>query len=126
MIAGATSQFSIWRISEVAGDDVVGGALITGTPLHTRIRGRIESIKPTQLLLEQGLEYSRLWNVAIQPSSLDVRERDELEITHPADHLFFGERFRILAIEYTGMRPTDSRNFLQLTVRHVDFARSLQ
>jgi len=126
MIAGATSQFSIWRISEVVGDDVVGGALITGTPLHTRVRGRIESLKPTQLLLEQGLEYQRLWKVAIQPSTLDVRERDELEITHPAAHRFFGERFRILAIEHSGMHPGDPRNFLQLTVRHVDFARSLQ
>jgi len=110
----------------MAGDDVVGGALITGTPLHIRIRGRIESLRPTQLLLEQGLEYQRLWSVALRPASLDVRERDELEITHPTTHLFFGERFRIMAIEHSGMHPKDSRDFLKLTVRHVDFARSLQ
>lgn len=126
MVAGATTQFTIWRMMEMAGDDAVGGAIVSGTPVHTRIKGRMEALRPTQLLLEQGLEYKKLWDVVIRPASLNVRERDELEITHPPSHKFFGERFRIMSIEETGIHPKDSRNHLKLTIRHVEFARSLQ
>lgn len=126
MVAGATTRFTIWRIMEMAGDDEVGGAIVSGTPVHTRVRGRMESLRPTQLILEQGLEFVKLWDVVIRPASLNIRERDELEITHPPSHSYFGERFRVLSIERTGMHPKDSRNHLKLNVRHVDFARSLQ
>lgn len=126
MTLGLNCRFSIWRIAEVLGDDEVGGAIITGTPLYTNIHGRLESVKPTQLLLEQGMEFERLWDVMIRPYSLNVRERDELELTSPTSHKFYGDRFRIVQMDFAGMHPKDGRAFLQMRARHIDFARRLQ
>lgn len=125
MTLGLNCRFSIWReVGEP--DDSVGGAMVTGTRLYTDVRGRLESVRPTQLLLEQGLEYERLWDIMVRPYSLDVRERDELELTAPPSHRFYGERFRIIGMDFAGMHPQDGRNFIQLKARHIDFARSRQ
>ena len=124
MTAGLNTRFTIWRMGTVAGDDSVGGAIPTGTPTYTNVRGRIEGRPTTQVFLEQGLETDHLWNVIVRPATMDIRERDELEVTAPPTHFNLGDRFRIRGVLRGSMHPRDGRNTLNLDVSKIERSRS--
>ena len=55
MVAGLNLVCRVWDFT-YPNDDDVGGALPSGTVLHERVDARIQQNRPTQALLEQGIE----------------------------------------------------------------------
>lgn len=126
MTAGFNIRVSIWRMSVMVPDDVVGGARVTGTLAYELVRARMEEIPPTAAYLEQGIETDQLWNIAVGPGTLDIRETDQVEVTFPPDHSFLNERFRIRGIRRGSLRSRDSRSHMELVVTHAIESRSAQ
>jgi len=85
MTAGLDIKGKVWRFSTPSDDDV-GGALVSGTVVYDNLACRLIPQPPSSLLLEQGLEVEGLYLLETRPPSLDIRERDEFEITYPFYH----------------------------------------
>ncbi len=115
MPAGLNARAKIIRYS-YDDDDVVGGAMLTGTVLYENLWARLESNKQEQLLLQQGLETERTFDAVVVPGTLDIRERDEFEITAPNDHVYFAVPFRIVGLRYSSHSTRDPRNYLMLSM----------
>ncbi len=113
MTAGLNNRCTIWRIGYSA-DDYVGGAVITGTATYTEVLCRFQAKPVQQLLLQQGLETERTFTAVIVPGTLDVRERDEFQLTHPYDSPYYSGMFRIVGLRYSDHNPRDPRNYLML------------
>ncbi len=123
MVAGMRMQVTVHSVTQGA-DDEVGGAVLTGTASIVAIPASIQYLKPSQLLLEQGIEVRRFARVLVQPGSLVIYERDELEVVGPAGHEDVGKLFRVESIERTGLSPNDSRGrFLILTCERLERTR---
>jgi len=115
MIAGLNLFCDIWRMN-YADDDTVGGAVITGTVVYQNIGLNMQELPVEQLLLQQGLETQKSFRGTIAPGNLDVRERDEIEITSPYNHPYFEERFRIVNARHSSFVPDDPRSYIMLTM----------
>ena len=115
MPGGMNTRVFIIRIN-YGDDDAVGGAMITGTVLHSNVHARIEANPEDQLLLQQGLDTIRTFNALIVPGSLDVRERDELEIVAPSHHPYYGVRFRIVGVQFSSMDRYNPNNYMRLSM----------
>ncbi|KKM93616.1 hypothetical protein LCGC14_1206470 [marine sediment metagenome] len=123
MIAGMRMRISVHSIG-YGDDDEVGGAQTTGTLTIRQIPASIEYLKPSQLLLEQGGEIRRLARVLVQPGTLVIYERDELEIVGPPGHEDIGNKFRVESVSRTGYSPNDSRGrHLLLTCERIERSR---
>jgi len=120
-MVGLNARITVWRIHN-ATDDPIGGAVLTGTPVYQNVRARLENDQPTQALLEQGFETPRLVTVII-PGSFIVLERDEVEVTSPVTHAYFGKRLRVLGVQMDSLHPRDPRNHTELKVRRVETSR---
>ena len=115
MVAGMRMKVTIHSIG-YGDDDEVGGAVLTGTAAYRRIPAMIQYLKPSQILLEQGLETKRMARIMVQPGSMTIYERDELEVVGPPGHEDIGKKFRVESVERTGWSPNDTRGrFLTLT-----------
>lgn len=113
MTAGLNVLFTIWRIN-TGDDDYVGGASVTGTVVYQNVRGFMQASPEEQLLEQQGLETLRMFGITISPGNLDIRERDELELTAPYDHFYFGDRFRIKTVMQSSNNKRDPRSYMLL------------
>lgn len=113
MVAGGNIQVQIWRMAE-RDDDYVGGASISGTVVYQNLMSRMQAQEENQLVMQQGLETVRLFRFTIVPGNLDIRERDELEVTAPYDYPYYGDRFRILSVRYSDHTPRDPRHYMLL------------
>lgn len=123
MVAGFRLRVTVHSISEES-DDVVGGAVYTGTASIVSIPATIHYLKPSQLLLEQGEPTKRLARVLVQPGSLVIVQRDELEVVGPPGHEDIGKLFRVESVEATGLSPNDSRGrFLTLMCERIQTSR---
>jgi hypothetical protein len=125
MTAGMNVRGTVWWISASTDDDV-GGAVITGTSAYRDVYGRLTPQSVTTLLLEQGIEAEKLWNLELRPPSMVIRERDEFEITFPPMHWNYGERFRVVSVKYPSMHPSDSRGSINLVVKRRERAHANQ
>ena len=125
MVAGLNTQIRIWRMDDIADDDV-GGARVSGTVAYDYVKARIEANPTEQLLLQQGLETERTFNALIVPGTLDVRERDEIEVMKPTDHIYYGKRFRVVAIQYSSMDTSNPNNYARLTLTRSVRAHAVQ
>jgi hypothetical protein len=114
-MAGYNIRASIFRQNNDL-DDVVGGAMITGTLVYQDVISRMQGNKPVQALLQQGLETERTFTALVIPGTLDIRERDEYEVTEPFDHVYHGMRFRVVGVLYSDHNPRDPRNYLLLSL----------
>lgn len=114
MTAGLNTLFSLWRM-EAQDDDYVGGASISGTVVYQNIPGRMQGFMPQQVYNAQGLETERTFTIVIAPGTRDIRERDELELTAPYDHFYFGDRFRVIGVLPSDFDTRDPRNYMMLT-----------
>lgn len=110
-ISGNNCRINIWSISEDT-DNVVGGAMITGTVLYQNIPARFQSDREDILLFQQGLETNKTFTFTITPGYLVVHERDELEICQPIDHTYYGDRFRAVSVRHSDFNHRDPRNYL--------------
>lgn len=115
MVAGLNILANIWRINYDP-DDVIGGAVISGTVQFRNIRARLQADEPTQVFMEQGLETNAVFSVVVIPGTLDIRERDEFEIIAPYDHPDINHRFRIVGVQHSSHVPRDPRNYLILNL----------
>ena len=113
-IAGNNIKVRIFRINYV-NDDIVGGAVVTGTVIGD-YPARLQANPEEQLLLQQGLETERTFKINIVPGYLDIRERDELMVIAPTDHVYYGKWFRVRGVSYSSLNKRDPRNYMMLTV----------
>jgi hypothetical protein len=113
-IAGLNVRFDVWRVNWADDDDDVGGAVITGTCVYQGVMARMEGEKPNQLLLQQGLETVPTFTATIIPGTLDIRERDEVLLSEPFDHVYHNQYFRVTGVLYSDLNPRDPRNYLIL------------
>lgn len=118
MPAGLNLRARVWRMSELV-DDVIGGAVLTGTVLYESIYARIQPLKSTEAQVIQGLEWDRILRCEVYPNTLDIRENDELEVIWPPQHYYLNTRFKVWKVQRDGLHPLDRRNIMELTlVRH--------
>lgn len=123
MAAGLNLKFEIVRIN-YSDDDVVGGAVTTGTVVYTNVFGRLQGTQPDQILLSQGLETDRMFTIMLQRGDLDVRERDYIRVTHPYGHPYYQVDLRVLGVTYSNF--VDPRKYLMLSVSRSVRAHSIQ
>lgn len=109
MTAGMNRRVNIWRFSTPT-DDVVGGAVLTGTVVHYNLPFRMQADPDEQLLLQQGLETEKTFSAIVVPGTLDIRERDEVEIIAPIDDVYYQKHFRILSVRFSDHNTRDPRN----------------
>ena len=114
-MAGYNLVLDIERINYAA-DDVVGGAVTTGTVLHQSVYGRLQGNPPEQILLMQGLETDRTFRFLIRPGNLDIRERDLARVTFPQNHPYYNKDLRIVGVTYSNFLPDDPRNYMMIDV----------
>lgn len=124
-MAGMNLRVTVWRMSTDP-DDSVGGAMITGSAVYTGIQAFMQEAPVQMLLAQQGLETLNVFNVTLIPGTLRIWERDEIEITHPEDHPYYGDRFRVMSSRYSSHNPRDPRNYLMLTVTRSERMHSSQ
>ena len=124
-IAGLNCRVNIWRI-DYNDDDIVGGAMVTGSLQFQNVHARIQANKEEQIIAQQGLETMRTFDATIIPGTLDIRERDELEVSQPLDHVYYGDRFRITSVRFTDHNTRDPRNYMILGMTRSVRARSRQ
>lgn len=123
MTAGLNIKVDVWRMT-VNQDDVVGGAEVTGTVAYQDIAARLTLRRPSQMLLEQGLETEKIGDLLLQGHDLTVYERDEIQIAWPLTHEFYGDRFRILGVQPSSRRARYGPK--QYTVSRIVRSRSQQ
>lgn len=125
MTAGLNLVFRFWRISDLVDDDI-GGAQPSGTVLYPQVYGRLGTRKPTQALLEQGLETPTLFTAVVAPpngiQNMDVEPNDQFEIINPPTSFYYGRRFVIIGIRHSSM--TDGRGYIVLIARRFEKAHS--
>lgn len=128
MTAGLNTYFDVYRMESEA-DDEVGGAQVTGTLIYSRIPGRIQEQEPEQLVLQQGLETTKIFDVLLYdkyPTDLNIIERDEVEVVAPYNHHYKDDRFRVIGARQSSLHPSDRRGNLRLTVTRSEKAHASQ
>ena len=86
----------------------------------------MEQSRADLLLLQQGLEVTKVWNILCQPANLLVYERDEIEIVHPTNHRYFGKRFRVVSVEESSINPDVSTGYMMLRVTRRELSHANQ
>ena len=120
MTAGLNVRFDVYSMDNLD-DDSIGGAIVTGTLVAQSVHGRFAQQKPNYLLLQQGIEVNKIWNVVAKPFGTDIEEKDEIEIVYPVNHPYYGERFRVTGTEYSSHHPSDPRGYLILYVEKREY-----
>lgn len=124
-MAGINMSGRLWRYHNPASsDDDVGGSIPSGTILKENVFCRIEQLKSTQVLLEQGLEIPEMFQAILYYSGdpLDIRHNDQLEIYNPPISPFYNKRFRIVGYRHSS--HTDVRRFVEVTMRRHEMGRT--
>ena len=111
-MAGNNCRLDIYRIGYDT-DDSVGGAMITGSLQYHDRPAFLQANPEEQIILQQGLETLRTYTVTI-PGTLDIRERDELQVIAPFDHPYINSRFRVMGVRYSSHPPRDPRHYMIL------------
>lgn len=114
MTAGPTIRVTVWRMS-ASTDDYVGGAVLTGTSVYENLELRMQGNPEDQILVQQGLETLRTFTATTMRGGLDIRERDEVEITFPPIHPDYGNRFRITSVRVSDF--SDPRRYMLLNLQ---------
>lgn len=122
--AGYNHVVRIWSFIESPNDDDIGGARPSGTIVYDNVPARIQSLKPTQVLLEQGLELPRMFNIVVRPATMNIKHNQQVEFILPVNSKFYGLKFRIVGLQETSMHPSNSRDFILLTVKRTESALS--
>lgn len=113
MVAGMNVALNVWRI-DYQPDDEIGGAVVSGSVQFYNVSARFEYEPYTKVIMEQGIEANQLITALVVPGTLDIRERDEVELVAPFDHTDLNKRFRVMGVERGSHSPRDPRNYLIL------------
>lgn len=126
MVAGLNLVADVWTFS-YPNDDDMGGAQPSGTIAYSNAQLRLQTLKPTQPLLEQGIESVGLFTACLYPHTCPLRYNDELEVKLPVNSPHYGDRFRIVGEpQRTSMSPSDHRGYLIVNVQRIEKNRSQQ
>jgi hypothetical protein len=98
-------------------DDYVGGAMPSGTVIHESVWCRIDAVKPTMVLLEQGVETTSLFQTRLSYKAKNVQENDEFVVTAPVGSIYENVKFRLISVQHTSMRSDDPRNQILVVMR---------
>jgi len=120
---GLNLKAQIWQMNQ-AGDDSVGGSVITGTVAYTDVAVRLSARRPSQASLEAGLEVNRIIDCILVGKGLTINERDEIEVTFPTTHPYFGERLRVTGLQLDSRRRNTGHT--ELTLSRIERSRSQQ
>lgn len=107
-------------------DDLIGGAIPTGTILYDFVPVRIEPLEPTMALLEQGLETPHFYRMAVDARAYAPQENDEIEITMPVNSWYYGHRFRLVSVQHASIGSNDPRRQTLIIARRMDVAHGKQ
>jgi len=123
MVAGLNLQVKIWRyIFYTGSDDDSGGAQPSGTVLYDPVPARKITRMPDMVFLEQGIETERISQYMLWPGTLAIKERDELQITSPSNHLDYNKHFKIVGVSDVGFSPSDARGYLIVSTSRSEVA----
>ena len=125
MPAGMNQLARVYRYS-FPNDDSVGGSLPSGTLLHDSVLVRIEPLRPTMALLEQGLETVKLYQTNVSYVASDVDENDEFLIYEPVESWYYLKRFKVISVQHPSLRPNDPRSQVVVTLRRWEDAHGRQ
>ena len=125
MVAGSNVRFDVWRVN-YGSDDDVGGSVVTGTYIYRNVPGRFQQQPEEQMFVQQGLETVKSFTCIVEPATLDIDERDEIEVSAPGNHYYYGKRFRVINARPSDFVPNDRRNYLMLTLTRVTEAHAQQ
>lgn len=120
---GLNTRFRVWTETQ-ASDDLIGGAVYTGTISQNYINGHLSVTLPNQMLLEQGLETTKIADAFVWPGSITLQERDVLEIVGPTHHEYFGKFFRIIGLKRGDHHAHSRRRFWKARLRRIDYTRT--
>jgi hypothetical protein len=123
--AGTNVTGRLWRFHNPSGsDDNVGGSIPSGTILKETVFGRVEQLKSTQVLLEQGLELPEMFQAFLMYTGdpLDLRHNDQLEIYNPPISPHYLKRFRIVGYRHSS--HSDIRRFVEVTMKRWTISRT--
>lgn len=123
--AGLNMKVHIWRLT-TGDDDIVGGANVTGSILYYNIHARIDEKSPEQFLMQPGYETSRVLTAILIPVTLQIKEKDELQVIKPLDSVYYGKRFRILGVRPASHSTRDPRNYLILDMVRTEYSHAIQ
>jgi hypothetical protein len=101
-------------------DDSSGGAVPSGTVIYQNVNIRIEPIRPTMALLEQGLEVSTLYQAMIFAGNLEVKHNDQIHFTAPINDWFYDKKFRVIGLQRSSNHPAQDRNQIKLILRRFE------
>jgi hypothetical protein len=116
MPAGLNRVCKVIRFSYPT-DDQVGGAVPSGTVLYSSLDIRIKSEKPTQALLEQGLQTPTIFAGFLFAGNVDIQHNDQIEIAFPTMDWFYGKKFRVIGIQRSSSHPAQDRNQIRLVLK---------
>jgi hypothetical protein len=104
-------------------DDEIGGANISGVVIAEDVEGRIEEAKATMVLLQQGVDVTSVYRGQSRP--VDMEENDEITVTFPPYHNFYGKIFEVVSLQEPSTNPRDGRGMRLFHLRRKDNARSV-
>jgi hypothetical protein len=131
MPAGLNLSVRVWRFTYPADDDV-GGSLPSGTTIYDNIQARridhLVHIRKIPMLEEDqgGLESGRYNLFELYPSTIQIRENDEIQIINPPNNWDYLNQFRIISIMREGYHPDDPRGILLVSCRRSVIAHAIQ
>lgn len=120
------NQLVRWWTFTTPVDDYVGGAMPSGTIVRSDLLVRIEPVKPTMAILEQGIETVKLFQTSVTYWAKDIEENDVLEVTYPPESWYIGKMFRVISVQHPSLRPNDPRSEVQVILRRWDKAHTRQ
>lgn len=125
MPAGKNQMVQVWRYTYPQDDDI-GGSLPSGTMILNSILVRIEPVKPTMALLEQGLETVKLFTTAMSYRAKEIKENDEIVVYEPKESFYYGQHFRVIGVQHPTLRPNDPRSEVHVIMRRREESHGLQ
>lgn len=120
MTAGLNVSGNVLRFTASSNDDVVGGAVPTGTVVYAPVFARIKAQEPTQALLEQGLETPEIFTALMAPGNIILQHNDQYEVVNPPASPHYGKRFVIIGVQPSDL--TDRRKYIRVTMRRIEIA----
>lgn len=103
--------------------DLVGGAVLTGSFVG-RVEARVNPIRPAMILLAQGIEVYPTFDISIgRLPKVRIRENDQLEISKPEEHPYYGVRLLVQSVTFSSMHPRDSRYTTNVSAARVEDSR---
>lgn len=123
-LAGNYLTTKLWRFQANTSDDSVGGSVPSGTILKDPVFARIEQMKATQVLLEQGLEIPDMFQgyLTYTGEPLDLQHNDVLEVTNPPTAIYYQKKFRIVGYRHSSHQ--DIRRFVEVTMKRHEITRT--